>query len=167
MFENVENLKLRWRQCEKLNFPVGFHKSNGLAICDFATQQRLSHQRGQGNLDHPGPTQGIRQFPLRQQLRETLDNPGLSNSRLAHQNQIVLPALQQDLGDFQHLRPATDQRRQSFDATILNDLRKMLPVNPSMFRRMQTVPLETARVAWGLVLFLFRYLTLPRHSRVD
>ena len=35
--------------------------------------------------------------PLRQQLRETLDNPGLPHARLAHQNQIVLPALQQDL----------------------------------------------------------------------
>ena len=71
------------------------------------------HQRGQGNLDHRRPTQGVRQFPRRQQLRETLDNPGLPHARLAHQNQIVLPALQQDLSDFQHLRPPTDQRRQS------------------------------------------------------
>ena len=45
---------------------------------------------------HRRPTQGIRQFPLRQQLRETLDNSGLPHARLAHQNQIILPALQQD-----------------------------------------------------------------------
>ena len=54
---------------------------------------------------HRRPAQGIRQFALCQQLRETLDNPGLPHARLAHQNQIVLPALQQDLRDFQHLRP--------------------------------------------------------------
>lgn len=52
-------------------------------------------------------------FSESQRFSFRLDNPGLPHARLAHQNQIVLPALQQDMGDSQHLRPPPDQRRQS------------------------------------------------------
>ncbi len=38
-------------------------------------------------------------------------------------------------------------------AAIFNDLREMLPANPSVFLQMQTVPLEAAHVENGLVLF--------------
>ncbi|MCX6879664.1 MAG: hypothetical protein NTW21_38550 [Verrucomicrobia bacterium] len=45
-------------------------------------------------------------------MRKALYNPGLAHTRLANQNQIDLPALQQNLGDFQHLIPPTNQGRQ-------------------------------------------------------
>lgn len=65
--------------------------------------------------------EGIRQFALRlflspfQNLRVSAFIPKsrFSPRPARHQNQIVFPALQQDLGDFQHLLPPTDQRRQS------------------------------------------------------
>jgi len=41
------------------------------------------------------------------------ESPAAEAALYSHQNQIVLPALQQDPGDFQHFRPATAQRRQS------------------------------------------------------
>jgi hypothetical protein len=46
-------------------------------------------------------------------VSKTLDNPRLPHTRLADQDQVVLPALRQDLGDFQHLLPPPDQRRQN------------------------------------------------------
>jgi hypothetical protein len=82
-----------------------------------------------------------------------LDNHRLPHTRLAHQDQVVLPALQQDLGDFQHLLPPPDQRRQSSRRRHFNDLREIIPANPSVFLQMQTVPLEAAHLECGHVLF--------------